>query len=303
MPAADVIALFGPTGVGKTEVAIELARCLRALGERPVAVSADALQVYQGLEVLSGAADATQRAALEHRLISSIPIDASFSAGQYAELAHAEIDGLLASGHRPIVVGGTGLYLRAALTELSLRPPPPEGARERWLAELERRGPAALHAELRQRAAWAAAEINPGDRQRVVRALELLEAGELEPPPEESELWTATVRRPTLLVGLIMDRQELYARIDARVEAMVAAGVEDEVRRANAIGASLSARKALGFEELLAGDVDSMKRRTRNYARRQLTWMRKLAQVRMIDMTQRAAGEVAAEIFSMWRAP
>lgn len=303
MPRAEVIALFGPTGIGKTEVAIELGRHLRRLGERPVAVSADALQVYQGLEVLSGVADAGQRAALEHRLISLIPIDASFSAGQYAELAHAEIDGLLAAGQRPIVVGGTGLYLRAALTELSLRPPPPEGARERWLAELERHGPQALHAELRRRAPWAAADINPGDRQRLVRALELLEAGELEPPVEESELWTGSVRRPTLLVGLIMERQELYARIDARVEAMLAAGAEDEVRRANAVGASLTARKALGFEDLLAGDVESMKRRTRNYARRQLTWMRKLADVRMIDTTHRAPAEVAAEIVSMWRAP
>ena len=119
-----VIALFGPTGVGKTAVAIALAQRLRERGEDPVAVSADALQVYAGLEVLTGAADARARSALEHRLLSFLPVDSSFSAGQYAELAHAEIDGLLAEGRRPIVVGGTGLYLRAALTELSLRPPP-----------------------------------------------------------------------------------------------------------------------------------------------------------------------------------
>jgi tRNA dimethylallyltransferase len=303
MPAAEVIALFGPTGIGKTEVAIELARGLRRLGERPVAVSADALQVYQGLEVLTGAASAEQQVALQHRLISLIPVDASFSAGQYAELAHAEIDGLVGTGHRPIVVGGTGLYLRGALTELSLRPPPAEGVRDRWLAELEQRGPEALHALLRRRAPWAATGIEPGDRQRVVRVLELLDAGELEPPPEESELWTNTVRRPTLLVGLVMERQQLYARIDARVDAMIAAGAEEEVRRANAAGASLTARKALGFEDLLTGDVDSMKRRTRNYARRQLTWMRKLADVRTIDTTGRAAAVVAAEILSMWTAP
>jgi tRNA dimethylallyltransferase len=303
MPRAEVIALFGPTGVGKTDVAIELAHALRRLGERPVAVSADALQVYQGLEVLTGAAGPAQRAVLEHRLISLIPVDASFSAGQYAELAHAEIDGLLAAGHRPLVVGGTGLYLRAALTELSLRPPPPEGARERWLSELERRGPEALHAELSRRAAWAAEGIEPGDRQRVVRALELLDAGELEPPPEESELWTATVRRPTLLIGLVMERQELYARIDARVEEMLAAGAEEEVRRANAAGASLTARKALGFEELLAGDVEAMKRRTRNFARRQLTWMRKLADVHTIDTTGKLPSDVASEIVSWWTAP
>jgi tRNA dimethylallyltransferase len=300
MPRAEVIALFGPTGVGKTEVAIELARGVRELGEDPVAVSADALQVYQGLETLTGAATAAERAALEHRLISVIPVDASFSAGQYAELAHAEIDAVLAAGHRPIVVGGTGLYLRAALTELSLKPPPPEGLRERWTAELERRGPAALHVLLAQRAPWAAEKIEPGDRQRIVRALELLDAGELEPPGAESELWTDEVRRPTLLIGLVMDRAELYARIDARVGQMIAAGAEGEVRRANAAGASITARKALGFEELLAGDVEAMKRRTRNYARRQLTWMRKLAAVHVIDTTDRPAADVAAEVLALW---
>src|SRR5690242_11107726 len=118
------IALFGPTGVGKTAVALALAEQLRARGEDPVAVSADALQVYAGLEVLTGTATAAERGRLEHRLVSFLPIDASFSAGQYAQLAHAEIDDLLASGRRPIVVGGTGLYLRAALAELDMRPPP-----------------------------------------------------------------------------------------------------------------------------------------------------------------------------------
>ena len=295
-----MIALFGPTGVGKTDVAIELARELREIGERPVAVSADALQVYVGLETLTGAAGPRERAQLDHRLISFLPVDASFSAGQYAELAHAEIDGLLEVGARPIVVGGTGLYLRAALAELSLRPPPPEGARERWLAELDRRGAPALHGVLRERAPWAAVEIDPGDRQRIVRALELLDAGELEPHAEESELWTEDTRRSTLLVGLVLEREHLYARIDDRVDAMVAAGAQDEVRRANAAGASVTARKALGFEELLIGDIESMKRRTRNYARRQLTWMRKLAGVHTIDTTGRSPQDVAGEVLGLW---
>jgi tRNA dimethylallyltransferase len=197
-------------------------------------------------------------------------------------------------------VGGTGLYLRAALAELSLRPPPPEGARERWLAELERRGVPALHAVLRDRAPWAAEEIDPGDRQRIVRALELLDAGELERHAEDSELWTDEMRRSTLLVGLVLERQQLYERIDARVDAMVAAGADEEVRRAHAAGASVTARKALGFEELLAADVEAMKRRTRNYARRQLTWMRKLAAVHTIDTTGRSPAEVAGEVLALW---
>jgi tRNA dimethylallyltransferase len=179
---------------------------------------------------------------------------------------------------------------------LSLRPPPPEGVRERWMAELERAGAPALHAQLAARASWAAAGIDPNDRQRIVRALELSDLGELEPPDGPSELWSEQMRRPTTLVGLTMERETLYELIDARVEAMVAAGVLDEVRGAHAAGASETARKALGFDELLSGDVEAMKRRTRNYAKRQLTWMRKLAGVRVLDVTGRDAGAVAEEI-------
>jgi tRNA dimethylallyltransferase len=291
-----IIALFGPTGVGKTAVAVALTEQLRARGEDPVAVSADALQVYTGLAVLTGVASTAQRAALEHRLVSFLPLDASFSVGQYAELAHAEIDGLLASGRRPIVVGGTGLYLRAALTELDLRPPPPEGVREHWTAEVTRHGAASLHARLAARAAWAAAAIDPNDGRRIVRALELLDAGELEPPEGPSQLWSSELRHPTLLAGLTMEREALYARIDARIDEMLAQGVREEVRRAHAAGASHTARQALGFSELLADDVETMKRRTRNYARRQLTWMRKLAAVRMIDVSDRDPAAVASEI-------
>jgi tRNA dimethylallyltransferase len=302
VPPQQVIALFGPTGVGKTAVALALARRLRARGEDPVAVSADALQVYAGLETLTGAAGASDRIELEHRLLSFVPVTEEFSAGRYAQLAHAEIDGLLAAGRRPIVVGGTGLYLRAALTELSLLPPPAEGVRERWVAELERVGPVELHSVLTARAPWAAERLVPTDGRRVVRALELLDSGALQPPERDqpgaitSELWTADTRHPTLLVGLVMERAALYAQIDARVDLMVAAGAAEDVRRAAAEGASATARKALGFEDLLTGDVESMKRRTRNYARRQLTWMRKLAGVVVIDLTGREPDAIAAEI-------
>jgi tRNA dimethylallyltransferase len=294
-----VIALFGPTGVGKTAVALALAQRLRAAGEEPVAVSADALQVYRGLEVLTGAPTPAERARLEHRMVSFLPVDARFSAGEYAELVHAEIDGLIAAARRPIVVGGTGLYLRAALADLDLRPPPPPGARERWEAELAQRGPPALHALLAERAPWAAEKIDRNDRQRIVRALELLDAGELEPPEGDNQLWTSDTRHPTLLAGLTMEREELYRRLDARVDAMLAAGARDEVLRAHAAGASETARKALGFDELLTGDVEAMKRRTRNLARRQLTWMRKLEKrrlVHVIDVTGRAEDDVAAEV-------
>jgi tRNA dimethylallyltransferase len=280
-----LIAIFGPTGVGKTSVAIELAERLRARGEHPVAISADALQVYRGLELLTGVATPEEQERLEHRLVSFVPVAETFSAGQFAALAHQEIDGALAGGRRPIVVGGTGLYLQAALTDLGLRPPPPPGVRERILQAVDERGLEALHAELAARAPAAAAAVEPTDRTRIVRALELLEMGE-EPAPAgpESRLWTAELRRPTLLFGLTMERERLYEQIDARVDEMVAAGAEEEVRRADAAGASPTARKALGFKELLRGEVDAMKRRTRNYAKRQLTWMRRLEGAELVDV-------------------
>ena len=294
-----VIALFGPTGIGKTAVAIALAERLRGEGEDPVAISADALQVYRGLEILSGAASAEERAALEHRLVSFVPVSETFSAGRFAALAREEIDAALAAGRRPIVVGGTGLYLQAALTDLELRPAVPAAVRERIAAELEARGPEALHGDLAARAPAAAAAIAPTDRTRVTRALELLEIGE-DPAPggAESRLWTANLRHSTLLAGLVMERGELYRRIDARVDAMVAAGAAEEVRRADAAGASATARKALGFEELLRGDVDAMKRRTRNYARRQLTWMRRLEHVRVVDVGATSPTRLAGRLVS-----
>jgi tRNA dimethylallyltransferase len=293
-PVSDVLAIFGPTGVGKTALALALARRLREHGEDPVAVSADALQVYRGLEIVTGVASAAEQAELEHRLVSFLPITETFSAGRYAELAHAEIDGLLAAGRTPIVVGGTGLYLRAALADLDLRPPPPAGRREALMAELDRDGPEALHARLAAVAPEAAATIDPRDRHRIVRVLEL--DGAPAPTGPDSALWTTATRRPTRLIALSMEREALYARIDARVDAMVAAGATQEVRAAEAAGASATARKALGFDELLAGDVEAMAARTRRYAKRQLTWLRKLPDVEHVDLTDRAPVDVAAEL-------
>ena len=283
-----VIAIFGPTGVGKTAIALALGRRLRAAGEDPVAVSADALQVYRGLEVLTGAPPAAERAQLEHRMVSFLPVDA-VSRGKVIPSA------------RPPSIRRISSLPERILPHWSLPPiwmvqSPPPGARERWEAEVAARGAPGLHAVLVERAPWAAEAIDPHDRQRIVRALELADAGELEPPEGESQLWTAHTRHPTLLVGLTLDRVELYARVDARVDAMLAAGAGEEVLRAHAAGASETARKALGFQELLAGDVDAMKRRTRNFAKRQHTWMRKLADVRVLDVTGRGDEDVAAEI-------
>jgi tRNA dimethylallyltransferase len=236
----SVIGIFGPTGVGKTGVAIALAEELRGRGEDPVAISCDALQVYEGLGVLTGVATAEEQGKLEHRLVGFVPVTQPFSVGDYMRLAHAEIDAALAAGRRPVVVGGTGLYLRAAMAELSLE------------------------------------KVPPGT--------------------EDSELWSPETRHPTTIFGLDMERAQLYERIDARTEAIVAGGAKEEVQRAEALGPSRTARKALGFDELLAGDVERMRKRSRNYARRQLTWMRKVPGLRWIDRTGRGDAEVASEI-------
>lgn len=235
-----VVGILGPTGVGKTGVAIELAEALRGRGEDPVAISCDALQVYEGLNVLTGVATADEQARLEHRLVAFVPLTQPFSVGDYMRLAHSEIDAALEAGRRPIVVGGTGLYLRAAVAELSLEKAPP-GA-------------------------------------------------------EDSELWSPETRLPTTIFGLDMDRARLYERIDARTEAIVAAGAEEEVRRAEALKPSRTARKALGFDELLEGEIELMKKRSRNYARRQLTWMRKIPNLHTIERTTLTDADVAAEI-------
>ncbi len=164
------------------------------------------------------------------------------------------------------------------------------------MERLRAEGPERLHAELTRRAPAVAARIAPRDAHRIVRALELDAVGEVHGEHAAEQLWTSHTRRPTRLVGLVMDRDALDARIEARVDAMIAAGAADEVRAADAGGASATARKALGFAELLRGDAEAMKRRTRQYARRQLTWLRKLPGVELADVTDRAPDDVARDL-------
>jgi len=258
-------------------------------------VNCDAIQVYRGLEAISGAASAAERRRLDHRLLGVVEVDGEFSAGRFANLAHAEIDQLVAEGRRPIVVGGTGLYLRAALSDLDLRPPVPAGTRAEVEREIAERGPEAVHSELDPD---LAATVHPNDRKRIARLAELERAG-IEPPRSSERLWTQGLRHPTVLAGLVLDRDELARRIDARVEAMVAAGAREEAARADAGGASRTARAAIGFDELLRDDVEAMKRAQRRYARRQLTWMRKMRGVELVDRGGRGDVEVAADVVAL----
>ena len=287
-----VVAIFGPTAAGKTGVAISLANLLRERGEESVAVGCDSIQVYRGLEILSGAPTGAERDQLEHRLVGVADVSEEFSAGRFAELAHREIDALLIEGRRPIVVGGTGLYLRAALAELELRPPVPAGVREEVERDLAERGSDALHAELPEE---LGSGVHPNDRKRIARLTELTRLG-IAPHASSEGLWTEKLRKPALLAGITLDRDELHARIDKRVDAMVEAGATEEAARAAEAGASRTARAAIGFEELLAGDVELMKSAQRAFARRQLTWMRRMPGVEMIDRTGMHDDAVAAEI-------
>ncbi len=288
-----VLALFGPTAVGKTSVAIELAERLRGRGEDPVAISCDAIQVYRGLEVISGAASGEEQKRLEHRLLSFVQVDDEFSAGKFAGLAHAEIDTLLEQGRRPILVGGAGLYMRVALSDIDLRPPVPAEVREAVELEIAERGPQALHDELEPALATA---VHPNDRKRIARMTELVRAG-VEPARSSRRLWSEGLRRPTDLFGLTMDTAELRERVHARVDRMVAEGVEEEVRSAVAAG-SRTARAAIGFDELLEGDVEGMRNAQWRYARRQLTWMRRMEDVEVVDRTGLSDAEVADRILA-----
>jgi tRNA dimethylallyltransferase len=282
-----VIGIFGPTASGKSRVA-------KALSERIPAelVSADAMQVYQGLPILTNQSRA--------RLVACWPLDHEASVGEYAPLAHAAIDEILAAGRTPIVVGGTGLYFRAALAELSLPPAPAPGARERW-ERLYDDDPEAAHAQLARVDPAAAAAVHPNDRRRVVRALELCEAGGSLVPGRD-RLWSGETRHPTLVVGLDVRTEALERRIVERTKAMFDAGVEEEVHDALRRPISTTARKTLGLDEISRlpreEAIEAIVVRTRRYAAYQRKWMRRVPGIVMVD-ADRPPGEVADDIVAL----
>ncbi len=288
-----VIAIFGPTASGKTAVAEAVAGLVG--GE---VVSCDSMQAYRGLPIL------TCQPTRPTRLVGIWPLDHEGSVGEYADLAHDTIDELLAAGRTPVVAGGTGLYLRAALAELGLPPAPAAGVRGRWEVVYDRDGAAAAHRRLAALDPEAAAVVHANDRRRVVRALELAEAGESLVPAND-RLWAGETRHPTLLVGLDVPREELLRRIERRTAAMFETGVQDEVRAALAGPVSITARKALGLDEVAALPRDealaAIVVRTRRYAAYQRKWMRRLPGLAMVN-ADRPADEVADEIQQMARA-
>jgi tRNA dimethylallyltransferase len=285
---ADVLAIFGPTASGKSAVAEEVARLIPA-----ELVSADAMQVYRGLPLLTNQSDA--------RLVGYLGLDEEGSVADYQRRAHVAVDEILAAGRTPIVVGGTGLYLRAALAALELPPPPAQGARERLEGLYDELGPEAAHELLAERDPAAAAAVHANDRRRVVRALELAEAGSSLRPGED-RLWSGETRHPTLVIGLEVPADELARRIEERTQAMFERGVEEEVRRALAGPISPTARTIHGLADVAElpreEAIAALTTRTRRYAAYQRKWMRRIQGLVRVDGNCPPA-DVAQEIVTL----
>jgi tRNA dimethylallyltransferase len=276
---ADVVIVAGPTASGKSALALDLAERFGG-----TVINADAMQVYREMSVLTARPDLAATARAPHRLYGFLPATEVCSAGRWRDLAVAEIREAQAAGRLPIVVGGTGLYLKALTQGLSPIPPVAEDIRARIRGRLEEIGPAVFHAELATRDPVMAARLRPSDRQRLARAAEVLEAtgrslADWQAMPGEGEGF----RFLTLLLS--PPREVLHAACDARFRQMVAAGALDEARtmRTLALDPALPASRALGLRELirhLDGEIDVetaitlAQAATRQYAKRQMTWFR-----------------------------
>jgi tRNA dimethylallyltransferase len=279
--------ILGPTAVGKTDVAIRLAE--RWGGE---IISADSSAVYRGLDIGSAKPTPDEQRRVRFHLIDVADPSEVFTAARFRELALQAIADIQARGKRVLIVGGTGLYLRVLLHGFSLAPPPadPE-VRARWKAEVERVGAPALHARLQQIDPIAAARIHPNDAVRITRALEVYEMTGV---PISQWQRRAETELPAIKVGLTMPREQLYARIDQRVDKMIAQGMLQEVQTLlqNGYNPEQPALKGLGYRHLIGylqgrfswdEAVRLWKRDTRRYAKRQMTWFRKEPGVHWVD--------------------
>ncbi|MFB3881960.1 MAG: tRNA (adenosine(37)-N6)-dimethylallyltransferase MiaA [Armatimonadota bacterium] len=323
-----LLAIVGPTATGKSEVGLLLAQALG--GE---IVSADSMQVYRGMDIGTAKPTAEQRARLPHHLIDIVEPDAPFSVADYRERANAALADIWSRGRQPILVGGSGLYIRAVLYEMDFAVPPDPELRQQLASEADAHGLGRLYQRLRATNPDAAARIHPNDRKRIIRALEVAQhaaAGKRpvdhrrglryndtgRPFPRASSALASAppkLRFPAVQFGLIVARDELYRRIEARTEAMVSAGLVHEVRRLLAQGYDerLVSMKGLGYAQMLPhvrGEtsldeaVRVLKRDTRRFAKRQLTWFRADRAIRWIDVEQAGGPPGAAlAILKEWR--
>lgn len=295
-----VVAVVGPTGVGKSALAESLAQ--RLGGE---IVSADSMQVYRGMDIGTAKVPPAERRVPYHCIDLADP-GTPFSAAMYQQHARRAIDDIVARGRVPVLCGGTGLYVRAALDDMRF----PSGeiaspTREEIEALAERLGPEGLHAHLARIDPASAALIHPNNVRRTVRALEMAAHG-VSYAEQASRFSVRTSVYQTVFIGLVMRRDLLYAAIDARVDAMLEAGLLDEVRALLERGyrEALTARQAIGYKELvpviekgapLEQAAAAIKQATRRYAKRQLTWFRADPRVRWIDVTGRSPEDVRAD--------
>jgi len=275
-----VIVICGPTAVGKTAAGIEVARAIG--GE---VVSADSMQVYRYMDIGTAKPTMEEQAAVRHHLIDVVDPDEPFDAAAYLSLGRQVLTKLIRRGRTPVVVGGTGLYIKALLYGLFRSDARDPAVRARLRAEVDARGAAALHARLEQCDAKTAARLHPNDTMRILRALEVFEVTgrPISDLQREHRFGDAPYR--VLKIGLALDRETLYRRIDRRVETMAAAGLEGEVRAllARGYGPQLKPMQSIGYSHmaaLIAGRVNreecfrTLQRDTRRFAKRQLTWFR-----------------------------
>jgi tRNA dimethylallyltransferase len=307
-PATPVVVVAGPTASGKSRLALDI-----AVEFRGTVINADSMQIYRGLAVLSAAPDEGARARVPHRLYGALDPAEPCSAGRWRAMAVAEIGAAAAESRLPVVVGGTGLYLRALIDGIARIPPIPAAVRTAVRERLARVGAAALHAELALRDPATASRLRPADSQRIARAVEVLDA-----TGTPLSAWIGDGRDEAggafrfHVILLMPPRDQLYAAIDARFEAMLAAGALDEVRSlaGRGLDPALPAMKALGVPELLrlvAGQssleeaVRCGQQATRRYAKRQRTWFRhQLAadQVIFAQYSERRRSEIFSQISS-----
>lgn len=301
MTRPSVIAVTGPTAVGKSAVADLIAEKLGV----PV-ISADAMQVYRGMDI------GTAKTPVSERRVPLLMVDVAdpgeaYSAALYQSGARTEIDRVLARGRQAVLCGGTGLYLRAALDEMTFPAGEVSGARRGAYQELANElGSEGLHRELVRRDPRSAAVIHPNNVRRVVRALEMLDEG-VSYADQRAGFSAPRERYGHRDYALTMDRDELYRRIDARVDAMIDRGLVDEVRALMdaGVGDALTSRQAIGYKEVidylvgrssLDDAVDLIKRRSRRYAKRQLSWCRRDPRMIWLDMDELGVDGAAARI-------
>src|SRR3989338_2430768 len=285
-----VVALVGPTAGGKTARSIELAQSLGA-----EIVSCDSMQVYRHMRTLSQSPTHAQRTQVQHHLIDCIEPTASFSAGEYRRMAAPIINRLLERGKHVLIVGGTGLYLRALTQGLCDAPPADIRVREQLWSECQDQGSTLLYNRLRGVDSVAASRIHPNDARRIVRALEVYA---LTGRPISSWWRQATAELSsgqTVVIGLNRDRDELYHRIDERLLHMIYEdGVINEVRQLMRLPLSKTAWQVHGLQDLsqyLSGDLslkdppETWQQRVRSYAKRQMTWFRQTPGIQWVEMT------------------